>query len=119
MKRRRSFSQLLARLSLLIAITSHLGIAAVGPFAHFSLLNAEQATTEKAPDAPRQSAPVPVHDESHCLLCHSIGTVAVLATAPSTPVVDVRFAPPLPGPVGPPADGARPLPQARAPPLFA
>ena len=119
MKPRRSFTQLLARLSLLIAVTSHLGIAAVGPLAHLSLLSADQSTTVGSPETPGQSAPAPAHDESHCLLCHSLGTVAVLATAVSVPLVDFDFAPILPGPVCPPADGSLPLAQARAPPLFA
>lgn len=119
MNRRRPFVQLLARLSLLLAAVSYLTVAAVGPLAHLALFRTEQATTAGGPGTPGKHAPAPPHDESHCLLCHSLESVAAPSSGTSVPLATLRFDPPPPETAVFLRDGVRPLARARAPPLLA
>jgi hypothetical protein len=118
-RRRPPLVQLLARLSLLLAAASYLTVAAVGPLAHLALFRTEQASTANAPGTPGKHAPAPPHDESHCLLCHSLESVAAPSSGMSIPLATLRFDPPLPETAALPSEGVRPLARARAPPLFA
>lgn len=118
MKRRPLF-QIVARLSLLFATASYLTVAAVGPLAHLAFLRTDNTQVADAPGTPSKNAPVPGHDESHCLICHSLESVAAPATGTTIPLATLRPAPAPPEPACSTADCARPLAQARAPPLFA
>lgn len=86
MRARRSRVPLLARLSLLIAAACNLAVVTVGPRQHLALeLASERAAAALAhPSSPSSHPPakVPVHDESTCLLCHSL-TAAALPAAGS------------------------------------
>jgi hypothetical protein len=119
MNRRSPLVQLLARLSLIVAAASYLTVAAVGPLAHLALIRTEQATTPGAPGTPGKHAPAPPHDESHCLLCHSLESVAAPSSGTSVPLATLRFDPRPSETPALPSEGVRPLAQARAPPLFA
>lgn len=119
MTRSRSLHRLLARVSLLIATVSYLTVAVVGPIAHLAYLRADVTKVAEAPGTPGKHDQLPKHDESHCLLCHSLESVAAPATSTSIPLAELRPAPPPPEPAGPATDTARPLASARAPPLSA
>jgi hypothetical protein len=119
MIRSRSLHRLLARLSLLVATVSYLTVAVVGPIAHLAYLRADVTKVAEAPGTPGKHDQLPKHDESHCLICHSLESVAAPATGTSIPLAELRPAPAPPEPAGPAADTARPLASARAPPLFA
>jgi hypothetical protein len=119
MTRHRPFFQLLARLSLLFATVSYLTVAAVGPLAHLAFLQTERTTIADAPGTPGKHAPAPAHDESHCLICHSLESLATPARATSLPLASLRFDPRPPETAALLREGVRPLAQARGPPLLA
>jgi hypothetical protein len=119
MNRRHPAFQLLARLSLLVASVSYLTVAAIGPLAHMVLVQTEHTVVADAPGTPGKHAPAPPHDESHCLLFHSLESVAAPSSGAVAPLATLRFDPPPPETAALPSEGARPLARARAPPLFA
>jgi hypothetical protein len=119
MNRRHPAFQLLARLSLLVASASYLTVAAIGPLAHLALVRTEQTVVADAPGTPGKHAPAPPHDESHCLLFHSLESIAAPSSGAAAPLATLRNDPPLPETAALPSEGVRPLARARAPPRFA
>lgn len=122
MHRRRPAFAIVARLSLLLAIASYIAVATMGPWAHLAVVEVEAAQMAQSsgePENPGRKAPVPPHDESHCLLCHSFESLAVPAAGAVLPLATLHPAPPPPEPTLPSAAPTRPLPQARAPPRSA